>query len=115
MRDHNIDRLRKNVSQIDWFNLAPRANLSDERYNRFIEGIKNAIAASIPYREVTIRSNDPDIISPLVRLLLKQRCRLLQAGKTSLAEALNTKISCLIKPQQQMKLADLDKAPVAKL
>ena len=52
-----------------------------------------------------MRSKDPPYMSPLLKLLIKKRSRLLHQRRTVEAEALNTRIKSLMSENMKTKIA----------
>jgi len=62
----------------------------------------------IPSRIVSLGYKDPGFVTPLVKILLRRRCRLRKKGRLAEANLLASKIDNLIAAHRQTSLAKLD-------
>lgn len=116
LRIDNIDRLRHKLLQLRWFtsNTAKLLDLN-QFYTLFVEAFKTAIDECVPCKSVTMRGKDPPFCTPLIKCLLKQRCKLRMAGRISEADAINSKIGCLINESNNRTFQNTSKSSVKEL
>jgi hypothetical protein len=73
----------------------PSCNPQDE-FDRFYEVIMQLLNTYYPERSITITSADPPYVSPAVIMRLRQKNKLMRAGKLGRAESLAVKIGAAI-------------------
>ena len=107
-RAPNIDRLRFALGTYDW-SYVYEYETFDEMYSEFLNVIQEIIHRCVPCKTVSIGSNEPYYITPVVKSLLKQRNKLRRQGRSSEADAVAERINKLISEQQRKKLVNVNK------
>lgn len=116
LRPDNINRLRLQLSNMQWLVSAAAHRLElDEFYSCFIECFALAINDCIPNKSITMRNSDPPLFSPLIKSLLKRRCKLRLAGHIAEADIVNANISSLILKANSSIFEKVDQMSTKKL
>jgi len=96
LRAHNIDRLRCRLGTYPWEILYDYSSI-EQMYDAFVNIVLRIVHAKcIPTKTIVLGPKDPEFITPLVKVLLKQRYRLRRQGLTSRANIIAQKINALI-------------------
>jgi len=91
IRQHHLITLATAISEQDW-SCVTAENDVNVAYSTFVDCIKSLVATCIPMKQITVTSNTPSYITPLVRSLLRRRNKLMRRGKVSYATELSDKI-----------------------
>ena len=89
------------------FVIDPSCNPQDE-FDRFYEVIMQLLNTYYPERSITITSADPPYVSPAVKMMLRQKNKLMRAGKLGRAESLAAKIGAAIIRYNSTELKRVD-------
>ena len=108
LRQQYIDRLRAAIASFDFVSLIGNNLVSN--YSDVIVHLQSFILQHIPTRTVTMRPRDPPFVTPLIKLLLKQRCKARKAGHTRHADDLATKINALMYAASRNRYTHLSSA-----
>jgi hypothetical protein len=85
----------------------PSCNPQDE-FDRFYSVIMQLLNTYYPERSITITSADPPYVSPAVKMMLRQKNKLMRAGKLGRAESLAVKIGAAIIRYNSTELKRVD-------
>ena len=106
LRSHNIDRLRFITATYDWSQCLVSRDMQN-LYDMFVHAVLFIIEQSIPVRNVRLGHRNPAFVTPLVKVLLKKRCRLRKQGRSAEADSLAARINELIHTVRSTQLAQI--------
>ena len=87
LRAHNIDFLRRSISQCDWNQMFASDDIQFI-YDTFLFNVQILIEQCIPAKLVAVGPRDPPYVTPLIKSLLRKRQRLRKRGHVNDANVL---------------------------
>jgi hypothetical protein len=104
-RVKNLDKLRFELASHNWDHIQCNDDTRNA-YEGFIATVTNLIADSIPCKVISLRHKDPEFITPLIRQLLRKRCKLRMQGRVAEANLLADTINNQITKQRSRNLSN---------
>jgi Reverse transcriptase (RNA-dependent DNA polymerase) len=91
---------------IDWSPIVS-CPLTQPAFDAFYDVLNTVIHKHYPTRTVTITSRDPPFVTPHIKLMLRERNKLMRGGKTEKADAISSKIGAAIIANNNGRLSDI--------
>ena len=80
LKPHNIDALRAAIGNYDWSDLLS-CNDVQIVYDQFAAVIPNLIDNLVPSRMVRLGPRDPELMTPVIKGMLRKRTQLMKKGR----------------------------------
>jgi hypothetical protein len=107
-REPHVAALRREIASTDFYSLV--GNDLVRGYSTLINCIKNIVSSCIPCKRIVMKDKDPPFMTPLIKDLLAQRCRLRRSGRIIEANSLAVKINSLIFASSKTRLSNCSMA-----
>ena len=98
--------LTAEISQINW-DCITNSSEPSQAFDNFYSIVLALLDKCFPLRSVTLTSRDPYFVTPYIKLMLRQKNKLVRAGKQEEADSLALKIQKLISGQNLTTLKDV--------